>query len=143
MIDSFRGEYRWLSNFHEHPIHHLGLVFPTTEAAYQATKRLDDWDFIREVASQRSPGKAMRLGRSLPITTPNWHKSVKFSVMRELNTQKFLDDDLGRKLLATGDEELVERNDWGDRVWGVCEGTGANHLGRILMEIRRNLRLGL
>jgi predicted NAD-dependent protein-ADP-ribosyltransferase YbiA (DUF1768 family) len=29
-----------------------------------------------------------------------------------------------------------EGNTWNDRFWGVCRGSGLNHLGRILMEVR-------
>jgi predicted NAD-dependent protein-ADP-ribosyltransferase YbiA (DUF1768 family) len=38
--------------------------------------------------------------------------------------------------------ELVEYNYWGDLYWGVCRGEGENHLGRILMEIRSEIRDG-
>jgi N-glycosidase YbiA len=43
-------------------------------------------------------------------------------------------------LLDTGDAELVEVNHWRDFWWGVCNGVGANHLGRLLMTIRNELR---
>jgi len=49
-------------------------------------------------------------------------------------------ESLKEKLLATGDEELVEGNDWNDRVWGKVDGVGENHLGRLLMKIRAELR---
>jgi hypothetical protein len=42
-------------------------------------------------------------------------------------------------LLLTGDEELIEGNFWGDVFWGVCNGVGKNHLGKILMEVRSEL----
>jgi len=44
------------------------------------------------------------------------------------------------RLLATGDQELIEGNTWGDRFWGVCDGEGQNQLGRLLMELRNELR---
>jgi len=50
--------------------------------------------------------------------------------------------DLRILLLDTGDRELVEGNTWDDRFWGVCEGVGENHLGRLLMKIRAELREG-
>lgn len=48
-------------------------------------------------------------------------------------------DDLKAKLLETGDAELVESNWWHDYFWGVCNGRGENHLGKILMKIRAEL----
>lgn len=39
-------------------------------------------------------------------------------------------------------EELIEGNYWHDTYWGVCEGVGENHLGKLLMEIRNELYIG-
>ncbi len=47
---------------------------------------------------------------------------------------------LKRLLLATGDAELIEGNDWGDTIWGMCDGEGENLLGKILMKVRDKLR---
>jgi hypothetical protein len=61
--------------------------------------------------------------------------------MESLVKEKFTrDTELGAKLVATGDEELVEGNYWGDTFWGVCRGVGQNHLGKILMKVREELR---
>ena len=38
MINDFRGEYRWLSNFHLVDVEWQGHIFPSTEHAYQAAK---------------------------------------------------------------------------------------------------------
>ena len=48
--------------------------------------------------------------------------------------------ELAGKLLNTGDAELVEGNHWGDRYWGVCDGEGQNKLGKLLMQVRGELR---
>jgi hypothetical protein len=53
---------------------------------------------------------------------------------------KFQDPELKTKLLATGDAELIEGNWWGDVYWGVCNGEGRNELGKILMQVRDELR---
>jgi len=50
--------------------------------------------------------------------------------------------DLREKLLSTGSVQLIEGNDWNDREWGVCNGTGKNKLGKILMRIRGVLTNG-
>ena len=50
--------------------------------------------------------------------------------------------DLREQLLATGDEEFVEDSP-NDDYWGRGRrGTGKNRLGRILMEVREELRCG-
>ena len=38
IIDDFRGEYGFLSNFHQHPFEYKGLTYPNSEAAFQAQK---------------------------------------------------------------------------------------------------------
>ena len=53
---------------------------------------------------------------------------------------KFENAYLRRRLIATGDAELMEGNDWGDRFWGVCRGKGENRLGKILMKVRAEIR---
>lgn len=133
-ITSFVGEYRWLSNFWPTPVEMDGETYPSVEHAYQAAKS-EDPEYRRLVREQKSPGAAKRAGRRGRRLRADWD-SAKLSVMHELVSKKFEDQVLRGKLLATGDAELVEGNDWGDRFWGVCRGKGNNHLGRILMSVR-------
>jgi predicted NAD-dependent protein-ADP-ribosyltransferase YbiA (DUF1768 family) len=67
---------------------------------------------------------------------------VKINVMREVLRIKFEIPELRDKLLATGDVQLVEGNNWGDEFWGVnsVTGVGLNHLGVLLMERREILK---
>lgn len=45
-------------------------------------------------------------------------------------------------LIGTGDKILIEGNHWGDACWGVDTrtGQGENHLGKILMKVRGELK---
>ncbi len=47
--------------------------------------------------------------------------------------------ELAQKLINTGDAELIEKNYWHDYFWGECNGKGENWLGKILMQIRKNI----
>ena len=49
---------------------------------------------------------------------------------------------LKEQLLSTGDAILIEGNTWNDRYWGVdaSSGVGKNHLGKLLMKIRSELK---
>ena len=68
-------------------------------------------------------------------------EDVKLGTMLEVCRAKFTQNpQLAKRLLATGDEELVEGNNWGDTFWGKVDGKGQNHLGRILMQIRDALK---
>lgn len=61
--------------------------------------------------------------------------------MYEICLAKFSqNEELKIKLLATGDEHLEEGNTWGDRIWGTVNSKGQNHLGKILMRVREELR---
>ena len=53
---------------------------------------------------------------------------------------KFKNPELRSLLLATGNEELVEGNWWRDTYWGVCEGVGQNKLGKLLMQVREEVK---
>ncbi len=61
MIDSFRGEYYFLSNFYEAPVLYDGITYQNNEAAFQAQKTLD-MEKRKEFASL-SPNLAKRAGR--------------------------------------------------------------------------------
>lgn len=136
-IREFSGEYHFLSNFHPVSVEYEGVTYPSVEHAYQAAKSLDleERDIIR---SSGSAGMAKRLGRHVKVRD-DWD-DIKLEIMSELVYQKFYGDpDLANKLLGTRDKVLVEGNWWGDRFWGVCNGVGYNHLGRILMAVRNLL----
>lgn len=134
-ITSFKGKNFFLSNFYSAPVIYNGFRFENNEAAFQAAKcpeRTSEFCAL-------TPKGAKHLGRIVKLR-PDW-ESVKYDVMYEVCLAKFSQhSDLRVKLIATGDAELVEGNTWGDRVWGVCGGVGENHLGKILMRIRNELR---
>lgn len=133
-ITEFSGENSFLSNFYAAPVVYQRLRFENSEAAFQASKCPER---MREFIGL-NPSQAKRLGRRIELR-PDWDK-VKFDVMYEVCWRKFTQNpDLKQKLIDTGDADLVEGNTWGDRIWGVCDGVGENHLGKILMRIRDEL----
>ena len=137
-ISSFRGPHAFLSNFHPSPIRVGERTAPTVEHAFQAAKTFDD-EKVAWILDADTPGKAKWRGKRVPLR-PDWER-VRLAVMEDALRQKFAPgSELAAQLLATGDAELVEGNAWGDRFWGVSRGTGRNHLGRLLMRIRAELR---
>lgn len=140
MIDKFDGKYDFLSNFYECNIPFAGYNFTSSEAAFQAMKTRDPDE--REQFENLGPGAAKRLGRKVNLRS-DWEK-VKDDIMYLIVSEKFfLHKDLREKLLATGEEELVEGNYWNDTYWGVCNGVGQNKLGKILMRVREEFHNGL
>lgn len=138
VINEFKGDYRWLSNFWKVNILHDGKVYPSVEHAYQAAKSLDeDWK-ITCLNNNISPGKIKRLSKDIEIRS-DWNKS-RVKLMYTLCLKKFMKEPLKSKLLSTKNILLVEGNYWNDTFWGVDLKTnkGENMLGKILMHIRDN-----
>lgn len=136
-IEKFDDKYRFLSNFWPAAVVMEGDTYPSVEHAYQAAKTLDP---IARLQIRQAPtaNAAKRLGKKV-ILRDQWD-TLKLRVMTDLVAQKFKNLDLKNRLLATGDEDIIEGNWWGDTFWGVCKGTGTNHLGKILMDLRKDLK---
>lgn len=137
-IESFSGYDRFLSNFFYADVVLDGVKYPTVENAYQASKCR--FKQHREVFLFCTPQVAKRLGRQV-LVREDWD-AAKLGVMEDLVRQKFQKQELKIALLDTGDAELIEGNWWGDTFWGMCDGEGENHLGKILMKIRGELWTG-
>ena len=134
-IKSFQGEFRWLSNFTECEILFDGVVYPSTENAYQAAKTTD-LD-IRVQFQTCTSGQAKRKGKSL-IIRDDWEE-VKVPIMYQLQLEKYKIPKFRKLLLSTGDCLIEEGNNWHDTFWGVCNGVGQNQLGKILMKVRNDI----
>ena len=138
MITSFSGAYRWLSNFWPVAItREDGITYPSSEHAYVAAK-VTALSTRRWIASIETAGQVKRAGRTLALRD-DWEQ-VKRAEMLSILRLKFQDRELADKLRATGDVELIEGNTWGDTYWGVCHGVGENNLGKLLMQIRSEIR---
>ncbi len=131
MIGPFNSRYFFLSNFYP-------MIPYAVEHEYQAAKT-DDPEWRRLILEAPTAGMAKRIGRRASIRS-DWDE-IKLQVMEDLVTQKFFSrPDLAKRLLETGDEELAEINWWGDKFWGIYENVGENHLGKILMKVREELK---
>ena len=139
-IERFEGQYWWLSNFYPCMVtDSRGFEYASVEHAYQAAKASTEAERAR-IAKATSAAVAKRRAAKL-VLAPDW-PDRKIPVMRELLRSKFAPgSELAEKLLATGDAELAEGNDWEDTFWGVYQGAGENHMGKLLMELRASLRV--
>lgn len=143
VIDSFDGEFAFLSNFYHSPVAYEGIEYPTVEHAFQAAKTFDNAERER-VRDAATPGLAKRIGRKVKLRS-DWEQ-IKIDIMRQLLVEKFKDVQLREALLATGAAMLVEGNTWHDNFWGDCrcqrcsKRNGSNMLGNLLMEVREMLK---
>ena len=136
-IKGFKNEYFFLSNFYSSNIRFLGINYPTIEHFYQAAKSFWPGE-VQLIVEAENPGQAKRLGKKIELH-PDW-ENIKLSVMELALRLKFSNPIMRQKLLDTEDAYLEETNYWNDVWWGVCNGVGENHLGRLLMKIRDELR---
>jgi len=136
-IKGFFGEYRFLSNFELGDVIYEGIKYPSSENAYQAAKSLDLE--IRNQFVNISPNESKKLGRKVDVRE-DWEE-VKYGIMYQIVLDKFSRNyQLGDLLIETGDKYLEETNHWKDKIWGVCDGVGKNWLGKILMDVRTQIK---
>ena len=132
--------YGCFSNFSRHAITLDGRTWATTEHYFQAQKFFGTPRYD-QIANAETPRIAADLGRDrgYPLRL-DWEK-VKDDVMRKCVREKVLQHQhIKDLLLSTGDQEIIEDSpiDW---YWGCgSDGAGKNMLGKILMEIRAELR---
>lgn len=143
MIYSFTGKFKFLSNFSSVSITLDGIEYPSSEHAYQSAKSDDPkWKKICEDPLNTS-AKIKQLSRSEINVTDDFNKN-KLAIMERCLRAKFSHPTYKEMLIETGDQNIVEGNNWGDTFWGVDIRTqpnyGKNYLGRLLMKIRQELQ---
>lgn len=144
-IAQFRGKWAFLSNFYAAPLHWEGIVYPSSEHAFNAGKTLEP-DLRAWIARADTAREAKRRGHQVRLRD-QWDDRVRYEVMRAVLRAKFTAAPVRiDALLGTEQGELVEGNTWHDLHWGICvcqshDGRGENHLGRLLMELRAELAL--
>jgi ribA/ribD-fused uncharacterized protein len=134
--------YGCFSNFSKHSFEVDGMPWQTIEHYFQAMKFVGT-PHEEAVRHAKSPMEAKTMGndRSHPLR-PDW-ETVKDDIMRQAVRAKFTQQpEIRAVLLGTGSEEIIEAAD-NDAYWGWGPNhNGKNMLGKILMEIRDELRHG-
>ncbi len=143
-ILGFKGKYSYLSNMHivgvsfRHKFNSTFVFANSSEHIYQAYKAKYAEDF-EKVINASNPYEAKKLGRNIEMDKA--FDKNKLQIMERIIRAKFSQNDtLKKALLETGSQYIEETNNWNDIYWGVCKGVGQNHLGKIIMKIREELR---
>lgn len=84
---------------------------------------------------------AKYFGRRIDLRE-DWEQ-IKDAVMLECLRSKFSNKELREKLLSTQSRILVEGNNHRDKYWGAVNGEGKNMLGKLLMQVRKELFEGI
>ena len=120
------------------------IFWSTVEHYYQAQKFVGspDEEIIPLIHAAHTPEEAAALGRcSTRCLRSDW-EVVKTQVMRRAVLKKFLTHHEIREILLSTEDKLLVEDSPHDYFWGCgVNKTGKNHLGKILMSIREELRV--
>ncbi|CAI8018709.1 N-glycosidase YbiA [Geodia barretti] len=134
--------YYEFTNFYPTNVFIDGKNWPTTEHYFQAQKFVGT-PYVEKIRRFPSPRDAFQLSRD-PLVS-RWRRSdwesVKDDIMLKALRVKFSENvTLRDKLRSTGEKELVEHTS-NDSYWGDGgNGLGQNKLGKLLMQVRRELK---
>lgn len=135
VINSFKGEYDFLSSRFGCSFIWQGIKYNNVETAFQSSKCEDEAE--RKLYSRLSAEKAAVKGGQI-IPPPEWEER-KLDTMMSIQFAKFSQNpSLMRRLIATGDCKIINGNHKGETYWGVdlYSWKGENNLGKIIMTIR-------
>jgi len=142
----YEQDFYVLSNFSAFSLYWKGFRFDTSEAAYHFEKFDHEENHrastvAQDVLLSQSAHEAFKIAEiNKALRRADWD-AVKVDRMRQILRAKVGQHEyVLRKLLATGDRELVE-DSWRDDFWGWGPNRdGQNMLGKLWMEIRAELR---
>lgn len=120
-----------------------GLIYPTSEHAYQAARfiRSKNWDISIAIRNAPSAHEAFQIAQNNKhLALPSWNDE-KYDVMKEiLHIKTNQHPYVKQKLLETGNRLIIE-DSWRDDVWGWGPNKdGQNRLGILWMEVRSEIR---
>lgn len=141
-ITEFTGKYACFSNYYMCPVEDDDMKFRNSEAVFQSLKYRKTKS--RNIFKTMAPSTATLRGRQIRREKfrDDWEK-VKDQMMLKAVKAKFWQNEYIRNILiSTGDEEIINENDYHDNYWGNCtceackDIPGRNQLGKTLMEVR-------
>ena len=143
-----------LSNFEKCYIKYKGHLFATTEQAFMWEKAVffNDHESASKILKEENPAKAKKLGREVKNFDDSKWSKVCYEIMYKINYEKYFQNTrLKNILLNTDDKMIIEANPrdtrWAiglsaedDRVLDESQWQGENLLGKVLMQIRDELK---
>lgn len=119
-----------------------GKTYNTSEHYYQSEK-FNDPTLKQRIIDAPTPAAARNIAQAnINLTIPTFHAQKNDIMLKALRAKFSQHPSLGNQLLATGDRQLIEHTA-NDNYWGDGgDGTGANNLGKLLMQVRSELRNG-
>jgi len=136
----YEQDFYVLSNFSSFTLKWKGIRFDTSEAAYHWEKFVFCPTVQYMIQHSISAHQAYQIASVYAhCRRPEWD-TIRVNTMRDILRAKVTQHEyVHRKLLATGDRELVE-DSWRDSYWGWGpDKKGTNMLGKLWMEVRTEI----
>lgn len=136
----YEHEFYVFSNFSSFKLLWKGRDYMTSEHAYHSEK-FEDETIKEEIMQTRSAHDVYTLAQEhKPLRRSDWD-DVKLGIMKDILHAKVAQHSyVKKKLLESGDRTLVE-DSWRDDFWGWGPNKdGQNHLGKLWMEVREEVR---
>lgn len=117
-----------------------GAQWPSVEHYYQAML-FEDASYREQIRLAEHPKLATKLGKAwFKPRRKDWKKLRPVIMTRAVYTKCRTHPEITEKLLATGDQPIVDNTQY-DYYWGCGrDKRGENHFGKVLMEVRKKLR---
>lgn len=136
----YEGPWYCFSNFASFMVYYAGIDWMTSEHVYQASKFMGNPTLVKAVRSARSAHHAKKIAQAnKSFRVANW-QDIKLVIMDNIIRAKLEQHPyVQKKLMETGDLEIVEDSPT-DAFWGRGpDGNGLNHMGKIWMKLREEL----
>tara|TARA_Y100001963_G_C6648490_1_gene384524 strand:- start:67 stop:879 length:813 start_codon:yes stop_codon:yes gene_type:complete len=148
-------KYKWLSTFNVgEPFKYNNIEYPSVENAFHAQKISDDdprkEEYQMLFSTNKEPILPAKEAKKMSNKTffkqnnfllrKDWD-TVKNSFMKEISEEYYLSNkEFLTKLIETNDKNLIYTGIGIDNYWGIHKGEGENNHGKILMELREELK---
>ncbi|MBC7982164.1 NADAR family protein [Candidatus Parcubacteria bacterium] len=135
----YENEFYCLSNFSSFMVEENRIVYMTSEHLYHC-KKFTNENIIKEIIESRSAHDTQKIAiKNIKEVRPDWN-DVRIKVMKDILVLKVNQHPyVKKKLLDTGNREIIE-NSWKDDFWGWGENkNGQNMLGKLWMEVRSEI----
>lgn len=136
----YENEFYPFSNFSSFQIEWKGKLWPTSEHVYHSEK-FEDEETKEKIRNMSSAHEALKFAEANKDKRRADWENVRLGIMKEILRAKVAQHAyVKKKLIDSGDRELIEGS-WRDDFWGWGpKKDGANHLGKLWMEIRNEIK---
>lgn len=139
-FDTKSKQYKEFSTYFPVQLEAGGKIWPSVEHYFQAMKFSSNPEYQEEIRKAKTAAAAKKMGKPKDIIPRSDWLKIRDEVMLEVTRIKFASEPMKSKLLQT-EGALLRDVSPQDNYWGIGRsGRGTNKLGKILMQVRKELQ---